>query len=91
MARIPARPQLVKLGFVCGFAIAFTLMGFVMDLSGEEAWIAFERSAWVDIPFWVWPPVMLPLVAGLMYGIGIERRVLLAARVTEEDDERSES
>jgi hypothetical protein len=91
MARIPARPQLVKLGFVCGFAVAAALQGFVMDLAGEEAWIAFERSMWFDFPWWIWPPIMFPLAAGLVYGINIERRVLRAAHVTEEEDERSES
>ena len=48
------RMSAMSRGYIMGVVFASLARGFHQDYIGLEAYIAYARKAWIDLPWWPW-------------------------------------
>jgi hypothetical protein len=70
------KPRLVVNAAVAGFFLYANLYGFIQDLAGKEAWMDYIDRDWINVPAWIWPPIMLVLIIYISRLARVENRLL---------------
>lgn len=70
-------------GFTWGAVFWVSLLSFVQDTMGLEAWIAFERAHWMSPSPWIW---VLPAGVALMVIVNAALSEMVARRKAEDVD-----